>query len=490
MSAESWSWAQEQFEGAALGDVRRVDRATFIASRLLESPGSSLPALFDRRYDVKAAYALFDHPQVTPDTLQEGHRSRLRQTMSSGPPGRTILLAEDTSAFSWSGKTPRADMGPLGSGKKGLQGFFVHSVLAIEWVPERAPEPGKSRPPLLVLGLADQQYFVRPHQRQRTAERDSKVAKARQRESEIWSYGTLRLGEAPPGARWIRVCDREADIYEFLLLCQESGHGFLVRATQDRALEEVEVEGETGPGSGDRLFAQLRARPAVGGFTLSLRERPQHPAREAALSVAFCEVMLRSPQRPGKSPGGLPGVRCTAVRVWEADPPATGKEPLEWILLCDQPVHSAAEAAACARQYSARWLVEEYHKVLKTGLGAERLQLETSERLYAAIALLSVVATRILALKEAVRIDPFAPAADSGLTERERMLLALRLRRELRTVRDVALALGRLGGHMGSHQGTRVDHMPGWITLWRGMRALQLMAQGADLAASLEKFGV
>jgi hypothetical protein len=32
--------------------------------------------------------------------------------------------------------------------------------------------------------------------------------------------------------------------------------------------------------------------------------------------------------------------------------------------------------------------------------------------------------------------------------------------------------------------------MPGWITLWRGMQALQLMVQGADLAASLEKFGV
>ena len=53
--------------------------------------------------------------------------------MTSGLPGRTILLAEDTTAFSWSGKAPRADMGPLGSGKKGLQGFFVHSVLAIEW---------------------------------------------------------------------------------------------------------------------------------------------------------------------------------------------------------------------------------------------------------------------------------------------------------------------------------------------------------------------
>jgi len=485
MRTESEGWAREQFEGAPLGDVRRVERASLIASRLLESPGSSIPALFDRRYDVKAAYALFAHPQVTPDTLQEGHRSRLREVMTSGPADRTILLVEDTSAFSWSGKAPRSDMGPVGSGKKGLQGFFVHSVLAIEWGAQRAPAEGKARPALRVLGLADQQYFVRAQQRQRSAEKDSKVAKARRRESEVWNYTTLRLGEAPAGARWIRVCDREADIYEFLTLCQEEGQGFLVRATQDRVLEW-----EAGPGSGGRLFAQLRALPPEGGFTLCLRARPQHPAREAVLSVAFCEVTLRSPQRPGKAPGGLPGVRCTAVRIWEANPPATLKEPLEWMLLCDQPVRSAAEAAVCAQQYSARWLVEEYHKVLKTGLGAERLQLETSQRLYAAIALLSVVATRILALKEVARIDPFAPAEDSGLTERERRLLALRLHRELKTVRDVILALGRLGGHMGAHQGTRVDHLPGWITLWRGMQALQLMVQGADLALSLERFGV
>jgi hypothetical protein len=360
MSSQSQSWAQEQFEGARLGDVRRVRRATCIAERLLESPGSSLPALFDRRYDVKAAYALFAHRQATPDALQEGHRSQLRPVLASG---RTILLAEDTTTFSWTGNAPRSGLGSIARGEEGQQGFHVHSALAIEWVQERAPAEGQSRPALLVLGLADQQYFPRSEGKTRRAEADSKAAKARPRESEVWSYTTLRLGEAPAGVRWIRVCDREADIYEFLLLCQEWGHGFLVRATQDRTLEWEAAQSRS-----RRLFAHLRSLPAEGGFCLELRARPQHPAREAVLSVAFGEVTLRSPQRPGKSPGGLPGVRCTAVRVWEADPPAQ-KVPLEWMLLCDQPVRSAAEAVACARQYSGRWLIEEYHKVLKSGLG-------------------------------------------------------------------------------------------------------------------------
>ena len=45
-------------------------------------------------------------------------------------------------------------------------------------------------------------------------------------------------------------------------------------------------------------------------------------------------------------------------------------------------------------------MIEEYHKAIKTGLGAERLQLESAERLFAAIAIMSVVALRLIELRE------------------------------------------------------------------------------------------
>ena len=54
-------------------------------------------------------------------------------------------------------------------------------------------------------------------------------------------------------------------------------------------------------------------------------------------------------------------------------------------------------------QYATRWIIEEYHKAIKTGLGAERLQLESAERLFAAIAIMSVVALRLIALRERLR---------------------------------------------------------------------------------------
>ncbi len=127
--------------------------------------------------------------------------------------------------------------------------------------------------------------------------------------------------------------------------------------------------------------------------------------------------------------------------------------------------------------YGTRFLVEEFHKGLKTGMKIEELQLEQANRLFAAIAVMSVVALRLLDLRELGRGFPDAPAACTGLDELELELLSLAVERELTTVAEVLLAVGRLGGHMNR----RGDGMPGWITLWRGMKMLRLLVRGAKL---------
>jgi hypothetical protein len=159
--------------------------------------------------------------------------------------------------------------------------------------------------------------------------------------------------------------------------------------------------------------------------------------------------------------------------------------PLEWLLLSDASVESASDAITVVQQYATRWVIEEYHKVLKTGLGAERLQLEEATRLFAAIAVMSVVAVRLLHLKEWVRTVPEAPAAVAGLTPLEHRLLLLHVKRPLPTVRDVTLALGRLGGHLNR----TADGLPGWRTLWRGLQRLHAMAEGAALVLNTKSFG-
>jgi len=172
------------------------------------------------------------------------------------------------------------------------------------------------------------------------------------------------------------------------------------------------------------------------------------------------------------------------VCVWEVAAP-DDEDRLEWILLCDADVADFAQARECVLQYSTRWVIEEYHKAIKTGLGAERLQLESAERLFAAIAIMSVVALRLIALRERLRRHPDAEAAQSGLSPLELEVLREQSGRRLSTVREVALAIGRLGGHLNRTK----DGLPGWQTLWHGMNALYALVEGVLIAQRLQSFG-
>jgi hypothetical protein len=163
----------------------------------------------------------------------------------------------------------------------------------------------------------------------------------------------------------------------------------------------------------------------------------------------------------------LPSISCSVLFIKEENAKEDIK-PLEWVLLCDKDILTFEEALDCIKKYTARWLVEEFHKALKTGLGAEDLQLETAKRLHAAIAIMSVVALRLIDMRNRLRIHPQKSASASGLSDVEIQILEKYLKRPLLTVQDVNLAIGRLGGHLNR----KSDGMPGILTLWRGMKKL------------------
>ena len=97
----------------------------------------------------------------------------------------------------------------------------------------------------------------------------------------------------------------------------------------------------------------------------------------------------------------------------------------------------------------------------------------------AATALLSVVAARVLALREQTRINQQAPASKAGLSQVELKVLRARFaKRAIKTVGDVALAVGKLGGHLNR----KCDGMPGWKTLWLGFLILDQLVTGYEIA--------
>ncbi|MBD2768232.1 IS4 family transposase [Hymenobacter sp. BT664] len=469
-------WAQTHFGGVVLGDIRRARRVVRLAAGWAREPGASIPRLSQgQAYASKAAYQLLGHAQTTPDALQAPHRQLVTQQLQA--PG-TYLLVEDTTELSWpEAAERRAGLGPVGPGKARSQGGLLHSLVAAAW-PERDPDPAAKRPALPLLGLLDQQFHVRqpvPEAEKAHPHGGSRPRQSRPRESALWAHSLRAVGTPPPGTRWVVVADRGADIYEHLQQCQAQGLGFVVRAAQNRAL----VAGADQTPAG-RLFEQARAQPSAGTLSLTLRGRPRQPARDVELQVSFSPALaLRAPQRPGAATGKGAPVPGGVVRVWEE----TGPGPnLEWLLLCDQPITDVAQALGCARQYASRWLIEDFHKALKTGLGAEKLQLQTAARLFAAVALLSVVALALVDLREKSRLEPDLPAEAAGLTTTALRVLRHQRRRPLATVREVYLALAALGGHLGR----KGDGPPGWQPLWLGRRSLRLLVEGVNMAAQLQ----
>ena len=473
---EPRAWAAVHFGEVPLGDIRRTRRLQMIGEALASEPGASIPQLFAHPYDVKAAYRFFDHPDVTPERVQSAHRAWVMEQLETAG---TYLLLEDTSDLDWTGWAPIPGLGPVGHRNEGTQGVRLHSVIAARWDAHATVHKTGHRPCVELLGLAHQQYHRRVPRPTGEKNDDSFARKRRERESLRWLRSGAALGAAPKGVRWIRVGDAEADIYEYLHSAQCQGHGFVVRAGQNRVL--IAPDGPQRVGS---LHKAVRQAPALGQCTLDLSSRPGQAAHTATLSISTVAVRLRAPQRPGASAGQLPPIACTAVRAWEATPPQ-GTTPLEWILLCDAPATTFAQAHECMLHYASRWLVEDFHKALKTGLGVEKLQFEKATRLFAATAMMSIVALRLVGLREQLRDQPQRPAEAAGLEPLALDVLRTATHQPLHTLAEVALAIGRLGGHLNRRQ----DGSPGWITLWRGMKKLDLLVQGVRLARKLPGFG-
>jgi hypothetical protein len=114
------------------------------------------------------------------------------------------------------------------------------------------------------------------------------------------------------------------------------------------------------------------------------------------------------------------------------------------------PVGSEEELRHRPAWYALRWpMAEEFHQVEKTRCGEEQLRFETAEAMGPKVALLSLVAVRLVQLRDGERHRPEAPAALVASPD-ERAVVAARAPGELSaegmTVRQFVRGVARLGG--------------------------------------------
>ena len=152
------------------------------------------------------------------------------------------------------------------------------------------------------------------------------------------------------------------------------------------------------------------------------------------------------------------------------DAPA-GVTPIRWVLLTSLPAGTFAEAWQIITDYENRWMIEEYHEVLKSGCSIEMHALRTSERLEPLIGLISVIGVRLLQMKLLGRSQPDAKASTHMPASWIRCLRLLRpkLVHTDMTVYEFFRAMARVGGFLAR----KSDGEPGWRTIWRGYKQMQ-----------------
>lgn len=452
------SFGRRNFDGLDLGDSRRTDRLVRAVDAMCRHPGGTLPDKFPKPADLRAFYRLMDCDSVTHEVLMRAHAEETRRLVAQVP-GVVLIVHDATELDYTTRKSLELQLGQIGQGTH--RGYICHNSLAV-----RLSSDARGTLVPETLGLLSQILHHRPRvDKQETA----KQTRERQsRESRLWRRGVEACGPPPPEVQCVDVSDSLSDTFEYMAYEVAEGRHFVLRAREERRLEEP-VNGK------QYLFEAVRSLASSGSRGIEVATSGRK-ARKTEVQISFTPVRLAL---PGKKSGVYDDrpLQLWAVRVWEANTPAH-EEPLEWILLTNCPVTLLPQAFERIDWYECRWIIEEFHKGMKTGCGIETLQFEHIERLEPAIAVISAVATTLLRLRDAARAAdaahrPAIAVVDPVYVAALASCYPGRLRGQP-TVLQFYMHVARLGGH----QNRKGDGFPGWLTLWRGWTKLEAVVMG------------
>ena len=384
---------------------------------------------------------------VTPQEMVAQAASRTSQRCQ----GRDVLVIQDTTVLR----------------SEGGGGDYLHAAIAVD-LKDNA-----------ILGLVGGQVLEREAGRRKLR----RQLPVEEKESFRWLQGADEAASVCAGARQITVvADREGDIYEAFAL-RPDGVELLVRAAQDRSLED-----------GGKLFAALDALPEAGRADVDFPAQPGFGARTVQLAVRFATLALAKPSRgfskdlPATVPLQLVDVRQVA--------PKPGQPAVHWRLLTSHPITDAAQAWAAVELYRKRWAIEQLFRTLKTkGFDIEGLRIQEAaprDNLVMATLIAAVTIQQIVHARDGAP-GPLRPCTDAFEPEDIPLLEALCAKLEGKTERQknphskgslayAAWVCARLGGWTGYYgKPGPIVMLEGWLEVQAAKRALSLLGSQLDV---------
>ncbi len=388
-------WGEQEFGGVDFGHQQTNRRLREIVRAKAQNPAAPYTECFGGdRHELKALYRFFANDRVTPEAILASHKARTVGRMKGR---KRVLIVQDSTDLDFSERLHCNGLGVIGANQTGAQsaGLKMHSALAVG-------EDG------LPLGVLSTEIYP-PH----TGGEKTQNRPIEEKESHRW----LRIFEEAAGispslepTELLCVGDRESDMFELFDLRRRRARNvhLLIRARYNRRLDgQVPKLFDWLADLPVRATAQIevpRQREKKG--TPSKPGRPALAARTAQVELRWDRVTVSAPRTPQTQ--GLPSIELSALQIVEPDPPE-GANPVRWVLLTTLPILSRKQALRCVRDYTLRWRIEEWHRLLKDGCKVEAHQHQTAERLAKAIAIDAVIAWQAMMLTLLGRQAPDLP---------------------------------------------------------------------------------
>lgn len=448
----------DEFSGVDLGDARRDRRLLRFVDAFGRSPDKSLPRMARDEAELEAMYRFCENEGFDAQDVLLPHREATALRASEAG---TVLVVHDASKFSFT-LVESVRRGCDAFGK--TQGFWGAFSLAIS---------ADSLSPLGTLGFTTWTRSELPPRRNPNQRRDKERVRegydCGRIEAERWLEFIRRSEECVQDpSKLVHVIDCEADSFVLFLELLKERKRFAVRMSSVRKVGVDDAsEFLAGSDAAKRATTVLEIEVPVSKRTAVNAKRSRHPARAARVARLSFSAMPIS-IRGGRGAEGDPTtLTLNLVCVIETAPPE-GEEPIEWFILTSEPIDSARAIAKVVRYYKARWTIEEFFRVVKSGCAFEERQLETRDALLKVLAISLVHSWRVLLLRSVARLQPDSPAT-TVLSPLQISILKATGRVQLSgnpTAADALCAVAALGGHIKN------NGQPGVRTLSRGMERL------------------
>jgi hypothetical protein len=440
------AWAKREFATCSFGDRRLSSRLIKVATQLYSDTRVSIPKVTEKWGQAKALYSFMSNDHVSHDEILGGHT---RATVERCRNREAILLVQDTTHCSFSGRQDREGLGPVDT-KGQTDGFMCHTGLAVD---------AQTREPLGVLAQRVWARSKTPHPKNETKE----ARRKRARESDKWRQVALEaeqalreLGESRPLV--IEVFDREGDHFDTIEALDAVGHDFVIRAARDRLLSTDDPENTY-------VSEAAATAPVVGSYKFTIPARPNRPARESTVTVRTTDVLIEPPSSRQRKGAAL---EVGLVYVCETEPPP-GAQRVSWLLMTRQLHRTLAQAQRVVSHYLSRWVIEDFHMALKTGCALEERQLRSFHSLTNFLAVSVALAVEMIRLRHYTRTAPDLPASQVMSADRLATLRILSDRLSAHpTIREALHTIAGLGGFLRR----KSDGEPGFRTLWLGLGEL------------------